>query len=227
MAGTTGLHIDSYDHAGGREAVLRLGPRHGPTIVAALPMFEEANRTRAAMVDVLRRLAARGIGSALPDLPGTGESLKRTSDVSLVDWREAFAAACAAVPQPVHVVAWRSGALVDSAADVASRWYLAPQSGADLMRELARVRGLGGGEDYAGNLLSDAMIEGLAAAQPTSSGLLRVVRLESDAKATDRKLAAAPLWRASEPDSDPVFQQQVAEDIADWIAACAGGSAQQ
>ncbi len=227
MAGTTGLHIEAYDHAGGGEAMLRLGPRHGPTIVAALPMFEEANRTRAAIVDVLRRLAVRGIGSALPDLPGTGESLKRTSDVSLADWREAFAAACAALPQPVHVVAWRSGTLVDSAADVASRWYLAPHSGAALVRELSRVRGLGGSEDYAGNLLSEAMIEGLAAAQPTSSGPLRVVRLESDAKAADRKLAAAPLWRASEPGSDPDFQQQVADDIAAWIAAQARGSAQQ
>jgi pimeloyl-ACP methyl ester carboxylesterase len=225
MAGPPGLHIDFYDHAGGREAMVRLRPGHGPTVVAALPMFEEANRTRAAMVDVLRRLAARGICSALPDLPGTGESLKRTSDVSLVDWREAFAAACAALPQPVHVIAWRSGTLVDGAADVASRWYLAPQSGAALIRELTRVRGLGGGEDYAGNLLSGAMSEGLAAAQPTSSGPLRVVRLESDAKAADRKLTAAPLWRKSEPDSDPGFQQQVADDIADWIAAQqAGGS---
>lgn len=220
MAGTSGLEIDSYQWAGGREAMLRFGPRHGPTVAAVLPLFEEANRTRAAMVDVLRRLSARGIGSALPDLPGTGESLIATSDVSPAVWREAFAAACAALPPPVHVIAWRGGALVDSAAKVASRWYLAPQSGAALVRELTRVRSLGGGEDYAGNLLSDAMIAGLVAAQPTATDQLRVVRLEGDPKAADRKLQGVPLWRAAEPSAHPGLQEQIAGDVADWIAAC-------
>lgn len=220
MAGQPGPRIDHYDWSGGREAMLRFGPDGGPTVVAALPLFEEGNRTRAAMVDVLRRLAARGIGCALPDLPGTGESLVATSEATLAMWRAAFAAACAAVGGAVHVVAWRGGALVDGEAMVASRWYLAPQSGASAVRELERVRALGGGEDVAGNLLSEAMLAGLAGAEPATLAPVRVVRLESDVRPADRKVAGAPLWRGVEPGTDAALQALVADDVADWVAAC-------
>jgi alpha-beta hydrolase superfamily lysophospholipase len=221
VAGTPGPRIDWYDWSGGREAMLRFGPDGGPTVIAALPLFEEGNRTRTAMVDVLRRLAARGVGCVLPDLPGAGESLVATCDATVAMWREAFAAACARVAGPVHVVAWRGGALLDTDAAVASRWYLAPQSGASLVRELTRVRALGsGGEDYAGNALSSTMIDGLAFAELATVGSLRVVRLESDAKAADRKVAGPALWRAAEPGTDAAFQALVADDVADWIASC-------
>lgn len=223
MAGLPGPRIAYYDWAGGREAMLRFGPDAGvPVVVAALPVFEEGNRTRAAMVDVLRRLAARGLACALPDLPGTGESLIATCDASVAMWRAAFAAACAAAGGGVHVVAWRGGALVDGEAVVASRWYLAPQSGAGLVRELERVRRGGGAKDYAGNLLSAAMIAGLAGTEPATVEPLRVVRLESDAKTADRKLPGAALWRAVEPGIDAGLQAMIADDVADWVGACAG-----
>ncbi len=38
--------IDHYDWSGGREALLRFGPDTGPVVILALPLFEEANRTR-------------------------------------------------------------------------------------------------------------------------------------------------------------------------------------
>lgn len=222
MAGTSGPRIDHYDWSGGREAMLRFGPDDAPAVVAVLPLFEEANRTRAAMVDVLRRLAARGIGGALPDLPGTGESRIATADATLAQWRAAFAAACAALARPVHVVAWRGGALVDGLAEACGRWYLAPQGGAAVVRELERLRRAGGGRDHGGNILSPALIEGLAAAEPATHGRLRVVRLASDPAAADRHLPGAPLWRAAEPGTDAALQAAVADDIAGWIAACAG-----
>lgn len=218
MAGTSGLTIRHYDWAGGREAMLRFGPDRGPVVVAALPFFEEANRTRAAMVDVLRRLAARGIRAVLPDLPGTNESLLPTSDATLAMWREAFASACAHVGGPVHSMAWRAGALVDGEADVASRWYLAPQTCDGVVRELRRLRRSGGGDDAGGNEVSDVMFAQLAGAQPTTSGAMRVVRLESDPRAADRKLPGAPLWRAAEPTSNADLQALIAEDVAGWIA---------
>ncbi|RYD50253.1 MAG: hypothetical protein EOP60_12200, partial [Sphingomonadales bacterium] len=59
--------IDHYDWAGGREAMLRFGPATGPVVIAALPLFEEANRTRTFVVTLLRALAERGIAGALPD----------------------------------------------------------------------------------------------------------------------------------------------------------------
>ncbi len=39
--------------------MLRFGPADGLVVVAALPLFEEANRTRAFMVTILRALAER------------------------------------------------------------------------------------------------------------------------------------------------------------------------
>src|SRR3546814_21095544 len=66
--------IGRYDWAGGTEAMLRFGPDTGPVVVLALTLFEEANRTRAFAVPMLRALAERGVASVLPALPGQGES---------------------------------------------------------------------------------------------------------------------------------------------------------
>lgn len=212
------MRIDHYEWAGGREAMLRFGPDQGaPVVVAALPLFEEGNRTRAAVVDVLRRLAELGVAGALPDLPGADESVIATRDATLAMWREAFAAACGCAGGSVHVMGWRGGALVDGAADVASRWYLAPLSGDGVVRELERLRAAGGGADFGGNLLSTAMLDGLAGAEPVTTGALRVVRLESDPRAADRKIAGVPLWRGSEPGVDAGLQAAVAEDVAEWV----------
>lgn len=214
--------FDHYDSPGGREAMLRFGTDDVPTVIVALPLFEEANRTRASVVAVLRRLAARGIASALPDLPGTNDSLVPTHDATLTAWRAAFAAAAAKLPKPVHVVAWRGGALVDAEAEVASRWHLAPASGADTVRELRRVRAASGRALYAGNRLSDAMVAELDGADflPRSAHL-RTVRLDTDRRPADHKLAGRPLWRSAEPGNDPVLEAALADDIAAWIARCA------
>jgi len=214
----TGLRLSHYDWPGGREAMLRLGPDTGPTVIAALPLFEEANRTRAALIDVLRRLAAMGIGGALPDLPGTGESLVETRDATLVEWRAAFAAAAATLPGPVHVMAWRGGALVDAEAEVASRWQLAPMTGEAVVRELRRVKVAGDSEGYAGNLISDTMLEQLATAALAPA---RMVRLATDPRPAETHLTGTPLWRASEPGTDPALQAAIADDIAGWITRCA------
>lgn len=221
MAGTPAVRIDHYEWPGGREAMLRVGPPGAPTVLAALPLFEEGNRTRAAMVDVLRRLALHGIAGALPDLPGTGDSLTNTADITLAAWRSAFAAACAHLGGSVHICAWRSGALIDGEAAADSRWYLAQQSGDALARELARLRHLSGGTDVAGNTVPGDLLTALAAAQPTTTGALRVARLASDAKPADAKLPGRPLWRGTEPDTDTALQQAAAEDLAAWIKALA------
>lgn len=236
--------IDDYDWPGGRETMLRFGPEPGPTVLAAPPLFEEANRTRASLVAVLRRLAERGIASALPDLPGMGESLVATEDATLAAWRAAFAAAARTLAGPVHVVAWRGGASIDAEADVASRWRLSPMSGAETMRELRRVQAASGGALFAGNRLSDAIIAELEADRlvteplsgegrgPAATGpgpglrrggvSLRTVRLDTDPRDADIKLPGRPLWRAAEPGTDPALEAALADDIAEWIARCGG-----
>jgi hypothetical protein len=193
--------IDHYDWAGGREAMLRFGPDTGPIVIAALPLFEEANRTRAFMVTICRALAERGMGSAIPDLPGQGESLVPTEQTDLGDLREAY------------------------------RAQLTPQSGADLVRDLERVRQLSPGTsasetiapiEIAGNRISHRFLAALADAKPWSGGDIRSARLTSDPQSADVKFDGAPLWRRAEPDNDPVLAQRLAEDIANWIATCGG-----
>jgi hypothetical protein len=220
--------IDRYDWAGGTEAMLRFGPATHPVVVAVLPPFEEANRTRTLLVTVLRRLAEQGIAGALPALPGQGESLLPTEDATLADWRAAFAAAVTALPQPCFSLSVRAGALIDAEAPVTARWSLSPQSGAELRRELQRVRRAAGGPDpaagevteVAGNRISAALWEELAHAE--TGTIDRIVRLEGDARPADARLPQPPPWRRSEPNCDPALVEALVADITRWVRAWRG-----
>jgi alpha-beta hydrolase superfamily lysophospholipase len=70
--------------------MLRFGPATGPVVVVALPLFEEANRTRAFAVTICRALAKRGVASVLPDLPGQGESETPLESLSILDLQTAY-----------------------------------------------------------------------------------------------------------------------------------------
>lgn len=227
---------DAYDWAGGREAMLRFGPAAGPVVVLALPLFEEANRTRTFAVGLLRKLADRGVGGVLPDLPGQNESIVATQHAMLAGWRAAFAAAAAATGRPVHSVTMRGGSLIDHDARVATRWQLAPAKGEALIRELFRTAQAagepieidldawsdeGGPVTIAGNRVSRPLLRDLNAADCVRDELVRVVRLDTDPAVADRKVEGAPLWRRSEPGDDPALAALLADDIADWIEHCA------
>jgi len=231
--------IDHYDWAGGREAMIRFGPGTGPVVVAVLPLFEEANRTRTFLNGVLRRLAEEHqIASALPDLPGQGESLVPTENAMLAGWRTALASAAAAAAgeRSVHILSCRGGALLDHDVKAASRWQLAPAKGEALVRELLRTSAaagerieidLGNYNDegnpviIAGNTMSRTLLRDLNAADCVRDGAVRVVRLDTDPAVADRKVAGVPLWRQSEPGDDPALADLLADDIADWIVRCA------
>ncbi len=222
--------------------MLRFGPASGPVVVAAMPLFEEANRTRAFVVTILRQLALRGFAGALPDLPGAGESIIETEQASLSHWIEAFTSATTALRptyESVHVIAFRGGALVDRNAAVDSRWYFSPLPGATVTRDLGRVALAAAKEagisfdpatlttpgapiEIAGNRLSRKLLAELERAEPVSSAVLRTVRLKTDPLSADRHVAGAPLWRRSEPDNDAALATLLADDIAGWIASCGG-----
>ncbi|MEI9852522.1 MAG: hypothetical protein WDN24_18500 [Sphingomonas sp.] len=224
--------ISRYDWAGGREAMLRFGPAEGPVVVAALPLFEEANRTRAFVVTILRALARRGIAGALPDLPGTGESLLPTRAATLADWRAAYAAAVASLAAPAYGLAIRGGALVDGEAALSGRWHLVPAAGDAQLRELLRARSVadpqaapvdpdaeGPAVELAGNLVSRTLLRELEAAKPLPA---RTIRFETDARPADLKLPGSPLWRRAEPGNDAGLAALLADDIAAWVRACEG-----
>lgn len=222
--------IDHYDWAGGREAMLRFGPETGPVVVAALPLFEEANRMRAFVVTMLRALAERGIASVLPDLPGTGESLVPTQEATLAAWRSAFAACCASVGADVHVAAMRGGAILDADATVTSRWYLVPVGGAAVARDLLRARLAAGlprpGPDeavieVAGNLVSRELLDALPGAEPSDVMPRRVIREENDTRPANARFDIPMMWRLPEPTAFPSHARDLAGDLSQWVRACA------
>lgn len=203
--------------------MLRFGPEDAATtVIVALPLLEEANRTRALAAAMLRRLAARELAGALPELPGTGESAGPTEAMRLADLRAAFAAAGERIGGDVVVIAFRSGALLvtpDVIEDNGGGWMLSPQTGAEVVREWRRLRDAGDGVTVAGNRIASALWKDLDDAAPPPA---RVVRLQGDPRPADRIVAAAPPWRRAEPDADLALADILADDVADWIARCRG-----
>jgi hypothetical protein len=218
--------------------MLRFGPGTGPVVVVALPLFEEANRTRAFAVTILRALADRGIAGVLPDLPGQGESLLPTHEATLAGLSEAFAAAVSSLGRSAYSLAIRSGTLLDGSALVVARYHLSPATGSDLRRELIRARQASAREsgeafdpasidtatdpvELAGNRIAPQLLAELATATPATTAV-RTVRLDTEARPADAKIAGSPLWRRAEPDNDADFAARIAADIAEWVATCEG-----
>ncbi len=230
--------IDHYDWSGGREALLRFGPDTGPVVILALPLFEEANRTRTFAVGLLRQLAERGIAGLLPDVPGQGESVVPLAGLSVPRMAEALMALthrCLANDRRAYAVGIRSGALLDTLAACSGRWHLAPQDGGSLLRDLHRTWRAAGNDgdqlammygtdavEIAGNVLSPDLLTSFSSATPFDLPGIprRVVRLSSDPAPANRHIDAAPLWRRAEPGDDPALANLLADDIATWIAAC-------
>jgi hypothetical protein len=244
------VRIQRYDWSGGTEAMLRFGPDTGPVVIAALPLFEEANRTRAFMVSILRALAELGIGSILPDLPGTGESVTPLESTTILHMQVAYnevVAIAAMEGSRAYGLGVRSGALLDTLGLLVGRWHFAPQNGSDLLRELTRIKqaelgiakplddlwyvesatpkdALDRSVEIAGNLVSINLLTELTVQTPSDQAGIprRVVRLQTDSKPADIKVDGAPLWRRAEPDNNLILAQTLADDIAAWISTCEG-----
>jgi hypothetical protein len=222
--------IESYAWRGGREAMLRFGPAGGPLVLILPPLFEEANRTRHFLVEVMRGLALQGIASILPDLPGTNDSPVATVDARFDDWQEAISA----LPAPAMTVSLRGGALLDGFTATDLHWRLSPETGARLLRDLIRATAVTGNakagelEDaartrptpLAGNVIHPDLFSALEAEMPTMKGTIRTVRLEDEAGDADARLSGSPLWRRAEPDHDSVLASAVVADVARWMTSC-------
>ena len=208
--------IETYSWRGGTEFALRCGVGSPVTLLILPALFEEANRMRRLTVSMMRALANEGIGTILPDLPGTGESPASLTQISLDDWH---AAASSLATQVSGSVAIRAGALLDG--PFAARWRLAPETGARILRDLVRATAFAQGvaaDDIdarvrheptrlAGTLVGPALYEALAQAVPADVAHVTAVE-------------GPKLWRAAEPGDDPAFARALAQDIALWVKTC-------
>ena len=217
------------------EHILRIEPTGTPraTVLIVPPLFEEANRTRRTLVLAMRALAARGFAAAMPDLPGQNESLVALESVDLDMWQAALAEVAKTIDGPVLVASVRGGALIDHRVKAAAWWRLAPVGGASLLRTLLRARVSADREAgvtssleslgetakrepllLAGDRRLPAMIAQLGSAEAQPVEPLRTVALGVDG------IAGTPLWLRAEPGEDAAMAETIADDIADWGAAC-------
>jgi pimeloyl-ACP methyl ester carboxylesterase len=218
----SGLFYDRYRANGFDEWLMRIGPGEGPPILFLPPLFEEMNRTRALICGVMRRVAAKGYGCWLPDLPGTGESGRPLETVSWRDWRSAAETAAVYVSHGGRIAATvsiRGGCLLDDAAPAHCGWRFAPVAGSSLVRDLSRA-GLASGGGTAGYSPSETLLRPLEQAVPSPLEAVRIVRLASDRAEADSKVPGPPLWRRAEPETSPELSAVIADDILAWIRQC-------
>lgn len=212
--------VGSYPTRTGEEFFLRFFPNSDIQIIIIEPLFEERNFLRRTIVQLARALAIRGVGCLVPDLPACGESHWAISDIRLTDWRTGVADAAEWLRkesgQPPHVAALRGGALLDDAVNGASWWRFAPATGEELLRPLRRAARISGEQSgLAGYELDPDMIADLEHAAPRQPA--GPMRIHAPAPAD----VETPLWRRAEPSEDAFLVNMLADDLSDWVRACA------
>lgn len=175
------------------------------------PWFDEHNKTRRHLVEMMRRLDLGGIDCFLPDLPGCNESLASLDWQSVSTWKEA-ALIAAEHFSATHVLAVRGGALI-TPPHLPVIMY-APQKGKQLLNGLLRARIIASQEAGRSEKREDLLEQGI------ESGLIlagyslgpRMIQELSTAEAdpnpdtiqiAQSDVGGSPLWLRAEPDDDP------------------------
>ncbi len=174
------------------------------------PLFDEANKLRAQLAAVMRRLQRAQVDSVLPDLPGWNESTAPLARQSLGGWRTAMAHAAQHF-RATHVFAVRGGALL--APDALPGWDYAPVGGRQILRGMIRARtiaareagreessdaiaemGRGEGVELAGWQIGPELFAQLETAEPATTTPRRTI--------AQGDVGGKPLWLRAEPDTD-------------------------
>lgn len=232
--------IASYRFAGQDEYCLRIDRGRDTRILVIQPLFEEANRTRHMLAEMMRALDGHGIDSLMPDLPGRNESAFPQHQADLDLWRNALAECAEQLGPVTHIAALRGGALLIDCAPQLPVWRLAPAKGEQLLRTMIRARltadreagkhvteemlieaAQTGPVELAGNLFGTAMIDGLKNARPEDVLDIRrnsrTVRNSSEPDFVTGMIDGKALWLRAEPEHNAVMSQAIADDIAEWI----------
>lgn len=222
MADAQAFQYEQYQTRSGPEWMMIRGPQDGPRVLILQPILNEANHCRAMVVRFAKHLASAGVRTALPDLPGTGESVRPLAEVRWSEWRDAAAAAAEALRLdglPPAVASLRGGSLLDDACDARSRWRFAETTGASLLRPLERAqrltRAAGGSTPddpgvLAGFQFDRELMDVLRAAVPApAAGPHRLLPFEGE---------RTPIWRKAEPTNDPALAGELAKDLVRWLS---------
>jgi hypothetical protein len=193
------------------------------------PLFEEMNRSRRLLALITANLAVMGIGSWMPDLPGTGDAPGR---MDWAGWQRTLLAFHAKIQsdtvEDIAILAMRGGALLTGA--LPRRYLLAPaESGASLLRNLLRTRAAASQDsgvehvdtlaerlkseplDLAGYWVSPALAKGLESATLSTNGA-HIVRIGAGG------FGGPPVWQQGEPADATAMAAEIATDIAAWLA---------
>jgi len=221
-----------YESLGNAQPVMSFGPDSGPQLLIIPPLFEELNRTRKLLSDVMRSLSANGIASHLPDLPGTGESETDLSAVDWADWRQAIGDAAKAC-RATATFAVRGGCLLDDAVASKPLMRFSPVEGKRLIRDLVRSRSLNdadfdseaqkavftdGSTILGGYLIPSTLACAVRDALFVDVETANTLRLENEHGEADDRIAGPPLWRRAEPSGSDELTQALSAAITEWIA---------
>ncbi|WP_247711802.1 hypothetical protein [Qipengyuania qiaonensis] len=212
----------------GEEMVLSFDAKRAKRLLIVGPLFDEANKFRHQIAEIMRKLNSRGIDSFLPDLPGCNESLAPFDKQSLAHWRAGVAAAAANF-RATDILAVRSGCWL--VPEDGAGWLYAPAKPQQVLRSMLRARILSakeaGREESSDALMEVARENGIDLAG-WSLGPELVCEIEATEFAApsgyriveQADVGGKPLWLRAENDHDPAQ----ADAIVAMIAAEAPGA---
>jgi len=208
--------------SGDTEYAVSFDRKRSKRLLVIPALFDEANKTRHLLVEVMRRLDGSGIDAFLPDLPGSNESESPLEQQSLADWRDA-ARDAASHFEASHVLTVRAGAILPPPA--LPGWRYAPTTGASALKSMLRARVISSREagrdentdsllaigrvqglELAGYRIGQQMIDDLAGAHLPDSGKLLDI--------TQSTVGGGGAWLRAEPGFDPAQADALAAAIA-------------
>lgn len=195
----------------GEEMALRFDEDRPRRLLMIPPLFDEANKFRHQLVEIMRRFDANGVDCFLPDLLGCNESTAPLADQSIAGWRAA-AIAAAAYFGATHVFAVRSGGWL--VPDTLPGWIYALVKPRQVLRGMLRARSLAareaGVDESSENLLACGRQEGLTlAGWDLGATLIReldegeFVPPANAVTIEQGEVGGKPLWLRAENDHDP------------------------
>ena len=205
------------------EAALAFDAAREARLLVIPPLFDEANKLRRTLVEVMRRLDASGIDCVLPDFPGCNESLAPLAEQSLEGWRVASASAAEHF-SATGVLAVRGGALLKPSG--LPGWVYAPQDGPKTLRSMVRARIIAtkeaGSPETREQIEAEGRANGIALAGwqigPTMFAELETAKLpppEDGVSVVEQEtIGGRPPWLRAGPDYDPAQADALAAIIA-------------